>query len=395
MSFLGNPGLAPFSTTIFTEMSALARASGAVNLGQGFPDFDGPEVLRRAAAEAMDAGRNQYAPSSGVAELRNAISTTYERAQGLAYDPVDEITVTSGCTEALAGALLGILRPGDEVVCLEPFYDNYPALTQLVGGVFKGVPLQLRDGRFCVDIGSIRAALTPRTRVLLLNSPHNPTGTVFSREERQALASLAVEQDLIVLSDEVYEHLTFEVDHHTIAALPGMRDRTVVVSSASKTFSVTGWKIGWALAPQPLTDAIRRAHQYLTFCSATPFQYGVAAGLEWAAEDGFFNRFRADYRSRRDQLVAHLKAAHLDPVVPEGTYFVMAQTRQWGNLSDKDFCRWLTTEVGVCAIPPSAFMTDPRHGNGLARFAFCKAPETLDKAGGLLRAAWESGRRPR
>ncbi|CAN5488249.1 pyridoxal phosphate-dependent aminotransferase [soil metagenome] len=368
-----------FGTTIFSEVSALAAALGAVNLGQGFPDFPPPGALVRAATEAIEAGHNQYAPGDGIQVLRQAIAGHATAHYGLAYDPDREVTVTTGATEAVFAAIMALVDPGDEVIVLEPVYDVYPAAITMAGGVVR--PVQLRpdaEGRWVPDAAELAAAVGPRTKALLLNSPHNPTGTVLRRPELEAIAATAIAHDLVVVTDEVYEHLTFGGARHIpIATMPGMHQRTVRISSAGKTFSVTGWKVGWACAPQPLTEAIRAAKQWITFTSGTPFQHAVAAALSWGRSHT--DPLAADYARRRDVLAEGLQQAGLTPHHAEGTYFLVTDLRPLGTDDDVAFCRDLPARAGVAAIPVSAFHTDPEAGTGggFVRWAFCKTDEML------------------
>ena len=373
--------VAGFGTTIFAEMTRLAQAHGAVNLGQGFPDFDGPEFLHAAAIRAIREGRNQYCPTGGIPELARAVARHQERFWGLSYAP-EEVTVYAGATEAIFAALQGLCDPGDEVVLFEPFYDSYLASVTMAGGVPRVVTLRDRSGEggsgFAYDPAELAAAVGPRTRAILVNSPHNPTGKVFTRAELEPLAALAREHDLVVVSDEVYEHLVYEGEHVPVAALPGMRERTVTISSAAKTFSVTGWKIGWSCAPPELTRALRAAHQFITFCNGTPFQHAVAEALE--AGDDYYEGLREAYRARRDRLCAGLEAAGFGVRRPAGTYFVMADIRPLGFDDDLEFCRALPERAGVAAIPPSSFYVHREAGRHLVRFAFCKTDAVLDEA---------------
>ncbi len=374
--------LAPFGQTIFTEMTRLAAEHGAINLGQGFPNFDGPGFVTAAAHAAIDAGHNQYAPSAGVPALAAAIAAHFHGATGIDADPAAEVTVTSGCTEALAATILGLVEPGDEVVLIAPYYDAYPPDVALAGGVSRYVTLRPPD--FRLDPGELRAAFGPRTRAILVNTPHNPTGRVFDAEELGAIAELCGEFDAVAITDEVYEHMVYEGEHRSLAALPGMWERTVTLSSLGKTFSLTGWKIGWAVAPPPLTSAVRAAHQFLTFATATPLQHAAAAAL--AAPPEYYTELLAAYRGRRELLVAGLESAGFGVYPPQGTYFVLADHTPFGFPDDVAFARHLTTEVGVAAIPPSVFYPDPADGRKLVRFAFCKDEGTLSDAVGRLRA---------
>ncbi|MFD9595778.1 pyridoxal phosphate-dependent aminotransferase [Kitasatospora sp. NPDC059973] len=372
-----NRRLAGMGTTIFAEMSALATATGSINLGQGFPDTDGPAEIAQAAADAVLAGRgNQYPPGPGIPELRSAIAEHQQRFRGLAYDPDTEVLVTAGATEAIAAALLALLEPGDEVIALEPFYDSYAACIAMAGAV--RVPLTLRAPDFRPDLERLRALVTPRTRLLLLNSPHNPTGLVLSADELAAIAALAVEHDLLVVTDEVYEHLVFSGAHHPIAALPGMRERTVSISSAGKTFSFTGWKVGWVTGSAPLVAAVRTAKQYLTYVSAGPFQYAVADALR--LPDDYFDGFRADLLRKRDLLADGLSAAGFRVFRPEGTYFITTDITPLGEKDGIEFCRALPERCGVVAIPNVVFYDDTEAGRSLVRFTFCKQDEVLEEA---------------
>ena len=363
-------------TTVFAEMSALALATGSVNLGQGFPDTDGPPEVAEAAIKAIRDGVNQYPPGPGAPDLRQAIAEHQQRFYGLTFDPATEVVVTTGATEAIAAALLGLVDPGDEVVALEPFYDSYAACIAMAGGV--RVPVTLHAPDFRLDLGRLRDAVTDRTRLILLNSPHNPTGTVLHDDELAAVAALAVERDLVVVTDEVYEHMTYAVAHRPLATFPGMAERTLTVSSGGKTFSFTGWKIGWACGPAALVRPVLMAKQYLTFVSGAPFQPAVAVGLR--LPDAYFDRLRNTLRGKRDRLVTGLRAAGMTAYVPEGTYFVTADVRPLGYDDGVTFCRDLPHRVGVVAIPHQVFYDDLEAGRPLVRFAFCKRDEVLDDA---------------
>jgi N-succinyldiaminopimelate aminotransferase len=369
--------LAGLGTTVFAEMSALALETGAVNLGQGFPDTDGPSEVAEAAVAAIRAGANQYPPGPGIPDLRAAIAEHQKRFYGLAVDPATEVVVTTGATEAVAAALLGLVDPGDEVVALEPFYDSYTACIQMAGGV--RVPVTLRAPDFRLDVERLRAAVTPRTRLLLLNSPHNPTGTVLSREELTAVAELAVERDLVVVTDEVYEHMTFDgTPHVPMATLPGMAERTLTISSAGKTFSVTGWKVGWVHGPIALVDAVRAVKQFLTYVSGAPFQPAIATAL--GLPDTFYQELADGLARRRDLLVAGLREAGFTVYPPQGTYFVITDVAPLGFDDGAAFCWRLPELVGVAAVPVSVFCADPDLGRTLVRFAFCKREEVLREA---------------
>ncbi|WP_411150410.1 pyridoxal phosphate-dependent aminotransferase [Streptomyces sp. A30] len=375
-----NRRLAEFGTTIFAEMSALALQTGSINLGQGFPDTDGPEEIREAAVRALRDGRgNQYPPGPGVPELRTAISAHQERRYGLSYDPDTEVLVTAGATEAIAAALLALVEPGDEVVALEPYYDSYAACIAMAGGTRVPVTLHPYEGSFRLDLDELRAAVTDRTRLLLINTPHNPTGTVLTREELTAIAELAVERDLLVVTDEVYEHLVFdEAEHVPLATLPGMRERTVSIGSAGKTFSFTGWKVGWVTAAPGLVAAVRSAKQYLTYVASGPFQYAVAEAL--ALPDSYFTAFRDDMLAKRDLLATGLTEAGFAVFRPAGTYFITTDIRPLGEKDGFAFCRALPERVGVVAIPNAVFYDHRDAGAPFVRFAFCKQASVLEEA---------------
>jgi N-succinyldiaminopimelate aminotransferase len=363
-------------TSIFGEMTRLAIAHGAVNLAQGFPDFDGPDFVKEAAIAAIRAGHGQYARTTGIAELHDALSAKYRRDYGLDYAPGAEITVTSGATEAIFAAIMGTCGAGDEVILFEPYYDSYPPGVRMAGAVPRVLTLHAPDWRF--DPAELRRAVNRRTRAIVLNSPQNPTGTVFGRDELETLAAVSRDADLICISDEVYEHLVYDARHVPIATLPGMRDRTITISSFGKTFSLTGWKVGWAAAPPALTEAVRAAHQFITFATATPLQHGAAAALRAGPE--YYETLLADYREKRDYLVGELVRIGFDVRPPAGTYFICAGFRRFGFSDDVEFCRHLIEEVGVAAIPPSFFYDNKEHGRGYARFSFCKKMETLREA---------------
>jgi N-succinyldiaminopimelate aminotransferase len=365
--------------TIFSEMSALAREHGAINLGQGFPDFDGPDFVRDAAEQAMRSGYNQYALGVGELPLRSAISAHAARFYGQTLNPDTEVTVTCGATEALFAAMLGLLNAGDEVILFDPCYDSYVAALTFVDGSPRFVPLRAPEWSF--DAAELAAAFNARTRMIVVNTPHNPTGHVFSRAELETIAGLCRKWNVIALVDEVYEHLVFDGFMHTrLAALPGMAKRTVTASSFAKTFSFTGWKVGWAVAPPDLSVGIRRAHQYITFAAATPLQHAAAAALNMA--DEYYRQLAADYQRKRDFLSGVLEEAGYPVTLSGGTYFVMADIRSSGIEDDDQFCRWLIRERGVAAIPSSALYSSHNKslGRGWARFAFCKKDETLQMA---------------
>jgi N-succinyldiaminopimelate aminotransferase len=374
-----NARLQGFGTTIFSEMSALAVATGAINLGQGFPDTDGPAEVAEAAIAAIRAGHNQYPPGPGIPELRQAVAAHQHRFYQLAYDPASEVLVTAGATEAIAAALLALCEVGDEVVTFEPYYDSYAACIAMAGAVRRVVTL--RPPGYRADLEALARAITPKTRLLLLNSPHNPTGKVFGVDELEAIARLCVAHDLLVVSDEVYEHMVFEGSHRPLATFPGMRERTITVSSAGKTFSFTGWKIGWACAPAPLITALRTAKQFLTYVNGAPFQPAVVTGL--GLPDSYFAGLRDDLAAKRDCLCDGLASVGFEVFRPAGTYFVTADIRPLGTGREVDgmsFCRALPHRCGVVAVPNSVFYDDQEAGRHLVRFAFCKRLEVLEEA---------------
>ena len=372
-----NRRLEGLGTTIFAEMSARAVATGSINLGQGFPDRDGPAEIARAAADAILAGHgNQYPPGPGVPELRHAVTAHARRFYGLGYDPETEILVTAGATEAVAATLLALLEPGDEVIAFEPYYDSYAANIAMAGGT--RVPVTLRPPGFRPDLDELANAITARTRLILLNSPHNPTGSVFTRDELSAVAALAVEHDLLVVTDEVYEHLVFNGEHIPIAQFPGMRERTVRISSAGKTFSFTGWKIGWVMATPELVTAVKTTKQFLTFVSGGPFQYAIAQAL--ALPDGYYTQLREDLRAQRDLLTRGLAEIGFEVYPPQGTYFVTTDIKPLGERDGLAFCRALPERAGVVAIPASVFYDHPDAARTQVRFAFCKRQEVLTEA---------------
>lgn len=380
-----NRRLAEFGTTIFAEMSALALRTGSINLGQGFPDTDGPEEVREAAVRALRDGRgNQYPPGPGVPELRSAIAEHQRRFHGLTCDPDTEVLVTAGATEAIAAALLALVEPGDEVIALEPYYDSYAACIAMAGGVRVPVTLRPHEHAFRLDLDELRDAVTDRTRLLLINTPHNPTGTVLTREELAAIAALAVERDLLVVTDEVYEHLVFDGEHVPLASFPGMRERTVTISSAGKTFSFTGWKVGWVTSSPELITAVRSAKQFLTYVSAGPFQYAVAEAL--ALPGTYFDGLREDLRAKRDLLSEGLSAAGFTVHRPAGTYFVTTDIRPLGESDGFAFCRALPERCGVVAIPNAVFYDHRGEGAPFVRFAFCKRVDVLEEAVARLKS---------
>jgi N-succinyldiaminopimelate aminotransferase len=376
-TLLGRRGrLDAYGLTVFGEMSALADATGAINLGQGFPDSDGPPEVIEAAVEAVRSGKNQYPPGRGVPTLLQAIADHESSWWGLEFDPATEILVTAGATEAIAAAVLGLCQEGDEVVIFEPYYDSYAATIELAGARRRVVPL--RPPRWTFDPEELEQAVTPATRLILLNTPHNPSGRVLSRPELEAVARLCRERDLIAVADEVYEHLVFDGTHLPLSAIPGMRERTVRISSAGKTFSATGWKIGWVLGPAQLVNSVRAVKQFLTYASGTPFQHAVATGLRLPAER--FTAAAAELRQKRDRFCDGLEALGWTVGRPEATYFAIVDIRQFGALDGFQFCRSLVADLKVAAVPLSVLYDDKKAGGPLIRFAFCKSEAVLDEA---------------
>jgi len=372
-----NARLQGLGTTIFAEMSALAMATGSVNLGQGFPDTDGPDAVKQAAIDAIREGRgNQYPPGPGVPELRRAVADHQRRFYGIELDPDREVLVVAGATEGIAAALLSLLEVGDEVVAFEPFYDSYAACISMAGAVRK--PVTLRTPDFALDVDALRNAITDRTRLILLNTPHNPTGKVFEPSELAAIAELAIERDLLVVADEVYEHLVFDGEHVPICTLPGMSERTITISSAGKTFSFTGWKTGWVSGPAELVTAVRTAKQFLTYVGTGPFQYAAAVGL--ALPDDYYRAFHDDLLVKRDRLCAGLAEAGFEVFVPQGTFFITTSIAPLSEADGMTFCRSLPERCGVVAVPSMVFYDDLDAGRQLVRFAFCKRLEVLDEA---------------
>ncbi len=367
-----------FGTTIFTEMTRLAIEHQAVNLGQGFPNFDGPGFLKEAAIAAIGRtdGTNQYRRMAGLMELTTAIAEHQQRFWGLSYEPGSEVSVFAGATEAIFATLQALLNPGDEVVVFEPYYDSYRASIAMAGATARFVTL--RAPSFTYDPQELEQAITPRTRIILLNTPHNPTGKVFSRSELEHIAGLCRRHNLIAVTDEVYEHLVYDGQHTCLASLPGMRERTVVISSAGKSFSMTGWKVGHTCASEQISAAIRCAHQFITFCVPGPFQ--LAAAAAYRAPDSYFRDLVQTFKSRRDRLCEGLDKLGLKVLVPAGTYFVLTDIRPLGFTSDVEFCRMLPQKVGVAAIPPSAFYSQSDDGSHLVRWAFCKTEDVIDEA---------------
>jgi aspartate/methionine/tyrosine aminotransferase len=394
--------VAGFGTTIFTEMSALAVQHSAINLGQGFPDFPCPDFVKQAAAAAINADLNQYAPMPGLPHLRQVVAAQWQREHGRAIDWQTEVTVTSGATEALCGATLALLDPGDRVIIMEPAYDAYAPDAIMAGAepiYVKLYPPSVGDGGWGVGGGSgapipqswhfdpneLRAAFERRPKLIMLNTPHNPTGKVFTRAELELIAALCLEFDVLAIADEVYDRMVYDqAAHIPLATLPGMWDRTLTLNSVGKTFSVTGWKIGYAVGPAALNQALRAAHQWVTFATSTPFQEATAVALELAATTGYYLRLHAEYDARRVLLRQMLERAGLPTLPVEGSFFISADISALGFADDRAFCRFLTTEIGVAAIPTSAFYADPATAPAVARFCFAKKHETLEAAGERL-----------
>ncbi len=366
-----------YGNSIFFEMTALANRHNAVNLGQGFPDFPCPDFLKEAAIAAIRKDINQYPPSNGRLSLRESIAKRQQERYGCTVDPVAEITVTHGATEAIFAAILGVVNPGDEVILFEPYYDSYVPSVEIAGGI--PVFYTLRPPNWSIHPGELASLFSEKTRLLILNTPHNPTGKVFAEEELLLIANLCREHDVVALVDEVYECIVFDgLKHRPLATLPGMPERTITISSLGKTFSATGWKVGWAIASSELTAAIFRGHQYIVFAGAAPLQEAASTAL--TSGEGYYRDLIGMYQSKRDYLLGALKTAGLKPIVPRGTYFMMVDISELGFTDDVAFCRFLTTEIGVAAIPPSFFYHNPADGSKLARFAFCKSQQTLEEA---------------
>ena len=370
--------LAQFGVTIFSEMSALAVELDAINLGQGFPNWDGAGFVKEAAARSLaEGGHDQYPPSQGVLALREAIAARYGPLLGRSLDPAGEVTVTCGCTEALAASFLGLVDPGDEVILLEPFYDAYPVFVSMTGAVPRF--LTLRPPSFELDLDRLGSLFTPRTKAIVLNTPNNPTGKVFSREEVEFIASLCQEFDALAITDEIYEHILYDgAEHLSLAAFEGMRERTVMISGASKTYSVTGWRVGWCLAPVALSAAIRKVHDFLTVGAPAPLQDATAAALEFPSS--YYTNLAATYREKRDFLVPALEAAGFKTFAPRGAYYVMTDISAFGYSDDVSFARALVANGGVAAVPGSSFYADPKAGQQRLRFQFARRRETLEAA---------------
>ena len=365
-----------FGETIFAEMSALAVKTGAINLGQGFPDTDGPQEIAELAITAIRDGHNQYPPGLGIKKLRDAISHHQMRFYGLEFDPETEVLVTAGATEAIAASLLAICEQGDEIITFEPYYDSYAASIALAGGVRRVVTLNTPEYTFSID--DLEKLINGKTKAILLNSPHNPTGKVFTHNELSQIANLCIEHDLVAICDEVYEHLVFEGEHIPLIQYPGMRDRTIQISSAGKTFSFTGWKIGWVCAQPALLDTVRTAKQFLTYVNGAPFQHAIAEALNLS--DHYFDNFLEDMRVKRDCLSQGLEKAGLTTFTPQGTYFVTADIEKLGYEDGKQFCLDLPVQCGVVAVPNVVFYDNKDLGRTLIRFAFCKKLDVLEEA---------------
>ncbi len=371
--------VAGFGTSVFTEMSRLAVEHQAVNLGQGFPDFPGPDFVKEAAIQAIRADLNQYAVSHGTPRLRRAIGETWKRATGREIDPETEVSVGSGATELILDAIPGLVNPGDEVIVFEPFYDSYLPDILMAGGVPRFITLEPTVWRF--DRQGLVGLFGTKTKLILINTPHNPTGKMFSREELEFIGSLCLEHDVIVLTDEVYDQIRFDgVEHVPIATLPGMWERTLTINSTGKTFSMTGWKVGYAVGPPSLNQAVRATHQFVTFSTSTPFQEAMATAMDTAARTGYYEQLRREYTARRDRLASALADAGLKTLPVQGAYFLLADVQGMGFPDDVSFCKYLTAEIGVAAIPPSAFYADSSRAPLLARFCFAKSEETLRSA---------------
>jgi N-succinyldiaminopimelate aminotransferase len=375
-----------FGTSVFAEYTALATRHGAINLGQGYPDFDGPDFVKEAAVAAIREGRNQYSPMIGLPELRGAVADHERRFYGLDYDPDREVTIYAGATEAIFSSIQALCDAGDEVLLFEPFYDSYAPSLAMAGAHPRVVTLEGDD--FRLEPPALEAAITPRTRALILNSPLNPVGKVFTPAELAVVAEACRRHDLLAITDEVYEHLVYEGRHVPLASLPGMRERTVTISSTGKTYSLTGWKIGYTCASPQITSALRSTHQFVTFAVNTPGQHAMAVGLR--APDAYYERFLAEYRVRRDRLCTGLREAGFGVTPPAGTYFAVADIRPLGHTDSVAFCRMLPERVGVAAIPVSAFYARPEAARHLVRFAFCKTDAVLDE--GLRRLRGLMGR---
>ena len=373
--------LQPFGGSVFAEMTKMAVDNNAINLSQGFPDFDGPEFIKHAACEAINAGHNQYANTFGVADLRKAIAAKYNKFYDLSYNPDTEISILAGATEAIFTTIISIINSGDEVIIMGPYYDSYPVAVTMAGGTCRYLTLEFPD--FKVDFEKLEALINEKTRMIILNTPHNPSGKIFTRAELETLAKIAVKHDLIVISDEVYEHITFDGEKHIpTASIEGMFERTVTISSTGKTFSMTGWKIGTVCAPAPICAAVRTAHQYVIFAVATPLQHAMIKGFK--APDSFYKELIDFYTKKRDMMAKTLTDCGFKIVMPKGSYFIMADFSNFGFTNDVEFCKYLTCQIKVAAIPPTSFYFNKKYGEKLVRFAFCKNEETLAAAAGRL-----------
>lgn len=373
-----------FTESVIREMTRVAREHDAINLAQGFPDFPAPQVLKEAAAEAIRADINQYAITWGAPRLRNALKEKYRRFYGMDVDSEREITVTCGATEAMASAMLALVDPADEIVIMEPFYENYGPDAILCGAAPVFVPMRKDGGP---DLEAIARAFSERTRGIILNTPNNPTGHVFTREELEAIAQLCIQYDAFAFTDEIYEHIIYEGEHVPLATVAGMRERTITVSGLSKTFSVTGWRVGTIVGPADLTDAIRKTHDFLTVGSPAPLQEACAVGLE-KLDHTYYDQLASDYRARRDTLLQGLLAAGFSCRRPNGSYYLLADFSELSDLPDDKFAVWLTREVGVASVPGSSFYSDPARGRTQVRFAFCKTLQTLEEAVERLQGPW-------
>ncbi|HEY6959938.1 MAG TPA: aminotransferase class I/II-fold pyridoxal phosphate-dependent enzyme [Candidatus Limnocylindria bacterium] len=372
-----------FTESVIREMTRLNAVHGGINLAQGFPNFPAPEALKDAAKRAIDADINQYAITWGAKSLRDALSTTYRDLYGMAVDPETMVTVTCGATEAMISTLLAIVDPGDEVIVLEPFYENYGPDADICGA--KPVYVALRPPENVFDPDELRRAFGPRTKAIIVNTPNNPTGRVFTREELELIAQLCIEHDAIAVTDEIYEHILYEGRHIPIATLPGMAERTVTISGASKTFSVTGWRVGWIIAPPELTSGIRKVHDFVTVGAPAPLQEAVAAGL--ALGKTYYGTLGEEYRARRDVLMSSLESSGFSPRKPDGAYYILCDISSFGFRDDTMFALWLVSEVGVAGVPGSSFYSRPELGRHLIRFTFCKTHDVLAAAAERLATA--------
>lgn len=376
MSYMASR-VADFGTTIFTEMTALARAHKAVNLGQGFPDFAAPDFIKEAARQSIADEVNQYSPANGRLDLRQNLAAKVKRHYGMEIDPNSQINIVHGATEAIFASIMGLVNPGEEVIIIEPYYDSYVPAVKMAGGIPVFYTLHAPD--FAIEPEALAKLFNSNTKVIMVNTPHNPIGKVYTREELSLIARLCQEHDVIAVMDEVYEHIVFDDHIHIpMATLPGMADRTVTISSIGKTFSVTGWKTGWTIASPELTTAVFRAHQFITFSTVHPMQHAAVTAL--AVDQSYYDDLTALYQTNRDFLAAALTAVGLPPLTPAGTYFMMVDISHLGFPNDREFCYYLTKEIGVAAIPPSAFYVDPADGATIARFAFCKSMAALEEA---------------